>query len=309
MSERRIDEVDFIDLYLFAKSARAECTTKTGFIRLEENDFSCDIKNILEECYQTSGSLIEFTLKREFDNKKQVYRGTKILDAENEDVFILRKVESVIRSLPALGVSDSSVSFICSPEASGIVLVSGRMSSGKTSTAGSIVNARLNESGGIAFILEDPPETKLNGPMGKGRCIQVHANRQNGGYQEQIILALRSGAQFLMVGEIRDSATAREVVNAGSAGHMLVTTIHADSISSAVERLVNLSGMSPKVAADCVSLVFHQTLEKTATGHRLQLQELKIGSTERAQIRDGKFGGLDEAAEQQRRAARTGLNR
>lgn len=309
MSERRIDEVDFIDLYLFSKSGRAECTTKSGFFSLEENDFRQDIKDLLDECYESSGSLIEFTLRRVFESNKQVYRCTKILDAEDEDVFILRKVDSTIRSLSTLGVSDSSVSFICSPQSSGVVLVSGAMSSGKTSTAGSIVSARLNECGGVGFILEDPPETKLNGPMGKGRCIQVHANRQNGGYQEQILLALRSGAQFLMVGEIRDSATAREVVNAGSAGHMLVTTIHADSISAAIERLVNLSGLSPKVAADCVSLVLHQTLEKTTSGHRLQLQELKIGNTEKALIRDGKFGGLDEAAEQQRRAARTGLNR
>lgn len=310
MTDRRIEEVDFIDLYLFSHDRRAECSTKTGYVGLEQNDFKRDIDDLLSECERASGggNIIEFTLKRIYQDRKQIYRGTRITDSDDNGVFILRKVDAVIRKIAALGMSKETISFIRSSESSGLVLVAGQMSSGKTSTLAAIVSDRLSECGGIGFVIEDPPETNLNGLMGKGRCIQVHANRQNGGYQEQIVLALRSGAQFLMVGEIRDGATAREVVNASSAGHLLVTTIHADSISSAVERLVNLSGLSEKVAADCVSLVVHQSLEKTPNGHRLQLQELRIGTNERAMIREGKFGSLDDAAHQQRRAIRTGIN-
>lgn len=304
---RVVDEVDFIDLYLFPDGS-AEASTKNGIIPINENDFKDDIDALLMECKSLSGGLAEFTLRRKTpDGKNSMYRGTKIVDSDQRDVYILRRVKSVIRSLESLGISPDLKGVLIDPKSTGLVLISGPMGGGKTTTASSVVSARLDACGGLGFVIEDPPETQLSGPVGKGRCIQVHASRHNGGYQEQIVLSLRSGAQLLMVGEIREKDTAIEVINAASAGHLLVSTIHADRISSAVERLVNISGMHPAVVADCLSIVTHQLLTPVAgTGRvRLTLSAVQIGDAERTAIKEQQYKQLDSAADQQRRALRS----
>lgn len=111
--------------------------------------------------------------------------------------------------------------------------------------------------------MEDPPETKLNGSHGvNGRCIQIEADRNKGGYAEPLIKALRSGAELILIGEIRDAETAMEVIKASINGHLIISTIHSGSISQAISRLAQLSKMPFNEAcaniAEGLALVIYQ---------------------------------------------------
>lgn len=102
------------------------------------------------------------------------------------------------------------------------------------------MKARLEAWGGICVAVEDPPEPFLNGRHGSGRCIQVPVS-PDGGYEEALILALRTRADFLFVGEIRDSSTAAQVIQASINGHLIISTGHAGSVTQGIERISALA--------------------------------------------------------------------
>ncbi|MEM0550276.1 MULTISPECIES: ATPase, T2SS/T4P/T4SS family [Aeromonas] len=301
-----VESLNFIDLYLVSDGLAEVCDAE-GLRPINSEELNDDLKKLRDECIKASEDMQEFTLWRSVGDERYMYRGTKIQSSESECVFVLRRVELKTRDLLSIGLTGDMRALITAPQSTGLVLVTGPMQSGKTTTAASMLKARMDAVPGISSVLEDPPETRLSGRVGKGRCIQVHAGRHNGGYKEQITLALRSGANTIFIGEIRDKSTAIEVVNAASSGHLLISTIHADSLGSAVERLVNLSGMGSSVIADCITAVTHQVMRNAGVGaaRRLVLKEVIIESDIRAAVKDENYEALDAASEQKRRNVRS----
>jgi twitching motility protein PilT len=119
----------------------------------------------------------------------------------------------------------------------GAVLFVGGMGSGKTSSMQSVGAARLTRLGGAAMAIEDPIETALGGKHGDGLCIQVEVSRHNGGYEEALLKALRSRMGTLFVGEVRDNDTAQRVLSMSTTDHLIFSTMHADSPTSAIQLL------------------------------------------------------------------------
>ncbi|WP_164703902.1 ATPase, T2SS/T4P/T4SS family, partial [Pseudomonas viridiflava] len=97
-----------------------------------------------------------------------------------------------------------------------------------------------------ALAAEDPAETDLNGRHGSGRWIQMQVSRRNGGYEEALMRGLRSGADMMFIGEIRDTPTAVEAVRAAINGLFIVTTVHAGTVPQAIERVITLA--EPKIS-------------------------------------------------------------
>ena len=190
------------------------------------------------------------------------------------------------------------------------------MAGGKTTTAMSIVVDRLNRFGGLAIVIEDPPEARLNGVHGKGRCIQIEADRNQGGYAEPLIKALRSGADIILIGEIRDADTADEVIRASQNGHLIISTIHGGSIQQTISRLASLSHLPDDVAfaniADGLSLVIFQkkAAVQNASGassrvviRGLSLHDQDSANDARVKIREGKIPSLDGIVDLQTKKA------
>src|SRR3546814_18377080 len=120
-------------------------------------------------------------------------------------------------------ISDWS-SDVCSSDLDlkGLVLIAGETGADKTSTAAALMYSRLIKHGGIAVAIEDPPEINMHGQHGHGWCEQVPASRFTGGYREHLIGSLRDNPDMILLGEIRDEATANEVVNASINGHFIL---------------------------------------------------------------------------------------
>lgn len=135
----------------------------------------------------------------------------------------------------------------------GMILLSGPTGSGKTTTLYSCLLALRDETLNILTI-EDPVEYQIE------RINQVQVNeRKEVTFATALRSFLRQDPDVIMVGEIRDSATADIAVRAALTGHMVFSTIHANDAPSTAVRLCSM-GIEPFMAAGALTLVAAQRL-------------------------------------------------
>jgi type IV pilus assembly protein PilB len=135
----------------------------------------------------------------------------------------------------------------------GLIVNSGPTGSGKTSTLYSLIN-RLNDSEKKIITIEDPVEYKLPG------IIQTQVNR-NGGYtfEKGLKAIVRQDPDIILVGEIRDDPTAEVAIQASLTGHLVLSTIHANSSAGVVSRMLEL-GVNPSQIASAINVIIGQRL-------------------------------------------------
>ncbi len=145
----------------------------------------------------------------------------------------------------------------------GIVFVTGPTGSGKTTTMYASLRHIKDKSAGMVNIatLEDPVEYALP----DFSQTQVH---KSGGLTFAVGLrtVLRQDPDVIMVGEIRDLETAEVALQAGLTGHMMLTTVHADSTAGVFNRLVNM-GCEPFLLSSASIGVLSQRLVRRLCEH------------------------------------------
>ena len=139
-------------------------------------------------------------------------------------------------------------------QSTGLLLLTGPAGSGKTTTIYACLR-HLAELGGRHIItVEDPVEQIVPGTM------QTEANEAIGlDFARAARHLLRQDPQVLIIGEIRDEATAQLAVRAGLTGHLVISTLHAGSCRGVFERLLVMCADYSAVAS-AVELVFNQRL-------------------------------------------------
>ena len=139
-------------------------------------------------------------------------------------------------------------------QATGLLLLTGPAGSGKTTTIYACLR-HLAELGGRHIItVEDPVEQIVPGTM------QTEVNEAIGlDFARAARHLLRQDPQVLIIGEIRDEATAQLAVRAGLTGHLVISTLHAGSCRGVFERLLVMCADHSAVAS-AVELVLNQRL-------------------------------------------------
>ncbi|MFA9413834.1 MULTISPECIES: competence type IV pilus ATPase ComGA [unclassified Streptococcus] len=134
----------------------------------------------------------------------------------------------------------------------GLYLFAGPVGSGKTTLMHQLVSEKF--AGQQVISIEDPVEIK------EDRFLQLQLNESIGmTYDNLIKLSLRHRPDVLIIGEIRDTETARAVVRASLTGAVVLSTVHAKSLSGVYERLLEL-GVSPQEMNNCLAGVCYQRL-------------------------------------------------
>ena len=138
----------------------------------------------------------------------------------------------------------------------GLVMVVGPTGSGKTTTLYSIMNS-LNSEERKIITLEDPVEYQFQG------ITQIPIHSSEGGndmsFADKLRAVLRLDPDIVMVGEVRDSDTARTALQAALTGHLVLTTFHASSAAAALTRLADVIGQNP-LFVSAIRLVMAQRL-------------------------------------------------
>jgi type II secretory ATPase GspE/PulE/Tfp pilus assembly ATPase PilB-like protein len=142
----------------------------------------------------------------------------------------------------------------------GLILISGPTGSGKTTTLYSCLSAADREKRNVVTI-EDPVEYRLKG------VHQMQVNEKIGlSFASGLRTILRQDPDVVMVGECRDSETAKMAVQAALTGHVVFSTIHANDCVGVVARLLDMQ-IDPFLVASSVSLSISQRLVRTACKH------------------------------------------
>ena len=137
----------------------------------------------------------------------------------------------------------------------GMVLVTGPTGSGKSTTLyatlGEIARPEVN-----VITVEDPVEYRMDG------INQVQVNVKAGLTFAAVLPAiLRSDPDVVLIGEIRDRATAQLAVEAALTGHLVLSTLHTNDAASAVTRLVEM-GVEPFLVGSSLDGVLAQRLAR-----------------------------------------------
>jgi general secretion pathway protein E len=138
----------------------------------------------------------------------------------------------------------------------GIVLVTGPTGSGKTTTLYSTLKALATDEVNVCTV-EDPIEM-IEPAFNQ---TQVHAAIDMG-FAEGLRALMRQDPDIIMVGEIRDLATAEMAIQAALTGHLVFSTLHTNDSVSAITRLADL-GVPPYLIAATVIGVLAQRLART----------------------------------------------
>lgn len=148
---------------------------------------------------------------------------------------------------------------------SGMLIVTGPAGSGKTTTIYALLELIASSSSGLSIVaLEDPVERDLPGVT----QIEV-APFGELTYERTLRSILRQDPQVLMLGEIRDAATASLGVQAALSGHRLVSTLHAATPGGAIARLLEM-GLEPYQLTSAIVGVMSQRLLRRKTGDRYE---------------------------------------
>jgi len=135
----------------------------------------------------------------------------------------------------------------------GMFLVAGPTGSGKTTTLYALLHEfRLLERSVIT--VEDPVECQING------VTQIQVNESRGlTFSEGIKAMLRLDPDYMLVGEVRDAASARAALDAAVTGRTLMSTLHSRDAVSAVTVLRNF-GLTDHEIASVLSMMVTQRL-------------------------------------------------
>ena len=156
----------------------------------------------------------------------------------------------------------------------GIILMVGPTGSGKTTT----MYAMLNEFNPFRYnflTLENPVEIRKLG------LNQIEINDLAGqSFGESVRASLRQAPDGILLGEIRDNETAEIAMEIANTGHLVFATIHANSVDSVKDRLIQLGVKNYQGFLDSMSCCIYQELRnkdnKYFLGYQIQKDDKKI---------------------------------
>ena len=313
-----ITETAFSDIYISVPERKAYIPDKTTFNALMEfdpEDFDVFL-DLLERTYD--GKNTSFSVLYN-DILYRVERSLAISGVQ----YCARKMPKEVPSIRTLGYPNDLVNYLLGlRRSSGLILLAGPTGSGKTTTISALLKEYLIKEGGFAYTIEDPTEQPLDGVYkvetgGLGVCKQTLP--KNGVWGESLKSALRSKPRYIMLGEIRSSDAASEVLRAATSGHLVLATIHANNVTDAINAVVKYassSDMSEDLAYDLISRgllgVIHQNLvgrglKKPIISFLFPNPDTSAGDQIRGIIKSGKLN-LATSIEQQMIRMNKGLD-
>jgi len=199
----------------------------------------------------------------ELDDRKLDLRVTVAPCLRGDKLSVrLLEPERTVRELTELGLSPSDCDEIrlWLDRLNGLFLVTGPTGSGKTTTLYALLQ-RLRIVEAHLVTLEDPVEFEVGG------INQMQVDEARGlTFAEGIRSMLRLDPDYIMLGEIRDAATARAAMDAAASGNGLMSTLHSRDAASVVTVLRNYGLNDQEISAN-LSVVVSQRLVRTLCPH------------------------------------------
>jgi len=165
---------------------------------------------------------------------------------------------NVKRRLDDMGLSTKALTVMrrCVSQSQGLILCVGPTGSGKTTTLYGLIN-ELDAEALHILTAEDPVEYRI--PYIGQTQIRSDLGEKSLTFARALRAFLRMDPDVILVGEIRDEETAEVAMHAAMTGHLVLSTIHANSSLGVFQRLEELGG-EPFMVAESLSLTMSQRL-------------------------------------------------
>ena len=179
-------------------------------------------------------------------NEKEIEIRSSVIPGAYGESFVMRVLnpENIAVPFEELGVNKYLFEIIEKElkRPNGIILTTGPTGSGKTTTLYAFLR-KIYSPGNKMITIEDPIEYHLEG------ITQTQTNEEKGyTFLEGLRSALRQDPDVIMVGEIRDTETAKIAINSALTGHLVFSTLHTNNSAGALPRLLDM-GAEPFLLA------------------------------------------------------------
>lgn len=227
------------------------------------------------------------------DNRYRV----NIYQQRNQPAVVIRPITMSIPSTEALGLPSILEKLILKKQ--GLVLFVGSTGVGKSTSMASLINYRNQQQAGHIITVEDPIEFVYQ--HDKSIISQREIGTDTESFASALKSILRERPDMVQVGEIRDQESMEYVLQLASTGHLVLSTLHANSADQAIERIVSFfpQDQQQKILLDLsltLSAIVAQRMLTDAEGKKCVAFELLLANANIQElIKNHNISGIKEA--------------
>ena len=252
----------------------------------------------IEECdILTEDDMLEiydYFIRGNID-KDTTFKKTKKLDTSHEfenirlrvnislsndiPIFTLRLIKEELPQFKDLGVPDIVRRMTFQPQ--GLILVTGKTNSGKTTTLNALVN-EINETQNKKILsLENPIEYKHTSKKSVIVQKEVGVGKDSLCFSDGVKNSLREDCDIVIIGEIRDKETMEAAIETAESGHLVIGTLHTKSCAETIDRMINFYEIRDQATvkyllSSLLKLVISQRLLKGTDGKLVLVPEVMV---------------------------------
>lgn len=223
-----------------------------------------------------------FNTTRRLDTSYE-YKGIRlrvnISLSDNIPLCTLRLIKNKLPKYEDLGVPDIVRRMTYQPQ--GLVLVTGKTNSGKTTTLNALINDINENQNKKILTLENPVEYKHHSKKSLIVQKEIGKGRDSLTFSDGVKNALREDCDILVIGEIRDKVTMEAAIEMAESGHLVIGTLHTKSCAETIDRMINFYEVRDQASikyllSALLKLVVSQRLLKGNNGKLVLVPEVMV---------------------------------
>jgi twitching motility protein PilT len=276
---------------------------------LDTVPLSAEQAHKLNTCLLSAAHQQIFSARNDFDYAFAMEGGRRIrvnvMQHKQGTKGTYRIVPERLLSLAELGFPNPAVIQKLLSYHNGLILVTGPVGAGKTTTLNSLIN-EINQTRDDHIITVEDPIEFLHTSQGCN-VTQRQVGQHTANFASALRSALREDPDIIVIGELRDLATIEMAISASETGHLVIGTMHTSDATTTLNRLLDVfpPSQQPQIRAMVAQSLRGVICQRLLPGrdHGLQLAcEILINNTAvSAMVRDAKTQGIPSVIETNRR--------